>query len=578
MNNDQSNIPPAAERATVQVRWADGRTFEGPVGATLETFTQAAFPMRDDEPPVVAALVDGKLRELHVPVTRDVQATPITTAAEDGARIYRRGLSFLLVAAAAELFPAAEVKIDHATYSGGYFCQVSGREALSADELAQLAARMRAMAEANLPIAKEAMPLPRAVEMFRARGDMDKVKLLAQRRKDYLVVYRLGQLADYFHGYMLPATGYLRWFALHPEPPGFILQFPQRSAPTRLSPPEEHSRLVAAFREYGNWLGRLGVGDVGSLNEAIEAGRTRELILVSEALHEQRIAQIATWIAEGRGDIRLVLIAGPSSSGKTTFSKRLAVQLLANGLHPFALAMDEYFLDREQSPRDERGEYDFESIRAMNLERFNTDVLDLIAGKEVALPHYEFKSGRGGPGETVRLSADTVIVVEGIHGLNPELAPHIPAARVFRIYASALTQLNLDRHNRVSTTDTRLIRRIVRDASSRGYSARDTLKRWESVRRGETLHIFPFQENADVMFNSALVYELSALRPLVEPLLRQVEPDALEYVEANRLLAMLQWFAPISPEAIPSNSILREFVGGSILEQFRVWGMLNGGR
>jgi len=573
MTQNPSAVHTANARTTVHARWPDSRIFEAPVGSTLEAFACAANIAGGADTLIVAALVDGRLRELTYALKRDADVEPVTMTSEDGMRIYRRGLTFLMVAAAMELFPDAHVQVDHSVASGGYFCQVFGRDNFTADELARLKSRMCEMVAADLPIAKEVMPLPEAIAMFRARGDDDKVKLLGERRKDYLVVYRLGSLADYFHGYMIPSAGYLRWFDLRPASHGFLLQFPQRRDPTVIQPPQEIDRLLIAFREYGSWLERLGISDVGSLNEAVDTGRSREVVLVSEALHEQRIAQIATWVAEGKGDIRLILIAGPSSSGKTTFSKRLSVQLLANGPHPFALAMDEYFVDREKTPKDEKGEYDFESLHALDLERFNRDLLALMDGQEVTLPHYNFKTGRSGVGETVSLPKGTVIIAEGIHGLNPDLVPQIPAARVLRIYVSALTQLNLDRHNRVSTTDTRLIRRIVRDAATRGYDALSTLRRWESVRRGETLHIFPYQENADVMFNSALVYELSALRPLAEPLLLQVPPDAPEYVQSKRLLAMLSWFQPCPTGVIPNNSILREFVGGSILEHFRLWGM-----
>jgi uridine kinase len=562
-------------RATVQVRWPDGRLFEAPVGSTLESFVRAAFPggIGPDGAFIVAALLDGRLRELSYPLRRDADGQLITMGSDDGMKIYRRGLAFLMVAAAAELFPKAEVEVDHSIQSGGYFCTVHGRGNFTEDELAQLVARMRALAKANLPLVKETMPLAEAVAMFRARGDDDKVKLLEQRTKDYLVIYRLGNFADYFHGYMVPTSGYLRWFDLEPAPPGFLLRFPQRSSPTAIQPRPLIDRLLVAFREYGDWLDRLGISNVGSLNEAIQQGRLRELVLVSEALHEQRIAQIATDVAEKSDNVRLILIAGPSSSGKTTFSKRLAVQLLAHGLRPFALAMDEYFVDRDATPRDDKGEFDFESLHALDLDRFNRDLLDLMAGREVALPHYDFKTGTSGRGETVSLSKDTVIIAEGIHGLNPDLVPRIPGERIFRIYVSALTQLNLDRHNRVNTTDTRLIRRIVRDAATRGYDALHTLRRWDSVRHGETTRIFPFQENADVMFNSALVYELSALRPLAEPLLLQVPPESPESVRAKRLLALLNWFQPCPIDIIPDNSILREFVSGSILEHFRLWGM-----
>ncbi len=568
-----TTVHPTEARATAQVRWLDGQTFEAPLNTTLEAFARAAQPQDSAQAPVVAALVDGKLRELTYKLTRDAELEPVTMASEDGMRIYRRGLTFLMIAAAKELFPEAGMVVDHSIASGGYFCQVYGRDNFNAAELKRLVVRMREMAAADLPIAKEIAPLAEAIEIFRARNEGDKVRLLAERHKDYLVLYRLGSLADYFHGYMVPSTGYLLWFDLQSSPPGFILQFPQRRAPTVIEPLRMPDRLMAAFREYGEWLDKLGVSNVGALNEAIESGRVRELILVSEALHEQRIAQIATWIAEGRDDIKVVLIAGPSSSGKTTFSKRLAVQLLANGLHPFALAMDEYFVDREKTPRDENGDFDFETLRALDIPRLNEDLLGLMAGREVTLPHYDFKSGSSRVGETVALPRGTVIVVEGIHGLNPDLVPHIPAEHTLRVYVSALTQLNLDPHNRVSTTDTRLIRRIVRDAATRGYSAGDTLKRWESVRRGESQHIFPYQEYSDVMFNSALVYELSVLRPLAEPLLRQVQPETPEYVEAKRLLALLAWFRPCDREAVPTNSLLREFAGGSVLERFAFWGM-----
>jgi uridine kinase len=310
---------------------------------------------------------------------------------------------------------------------------------------------------------------------------------------------------------------------------------------------------------------------VGSLNDAITGGRARELVLISEALHEGRIAEIAGLVAERREKVRVVLIAGPSASGKTTFSKRLSIQLMALGLTPLPIELDNYFVNREHTPKDEDGEYDYEALGALDVTRLNHDLRLLIAGERVQMPHYDFVRGEHEPGEYAELKPGQIIILEGIHGLNPALVPDIPSENTFRIYASALTQLNLDRYNRVSTTDTRLIRRIVRDATQRGYTAQETIRRWESVRRGEKRYIFPFQENADVMFNSALVYEGSALAPLVEPLLRQVPFGTPEHVEAKRLLAFLEWFVPLDIELIPDNSILREFVGSSILGQFTPW-------
>lgn len=329
--------------------------------------------------------------------------------------------------------------------------------------------------------------------------------------------------------------------------------------------------MLATFRQYGNWLRRLGIESVGALNDAIQADRIREIILVSEALHELYIAEIAGKIVARSNKARIVLIAGPSSSGKTTFSKRLAVQLLAQGLTPFPLEMDNYFVDRERTPKDKNGQYDYEALEALDTRLLADHLSRLIAGEEVQIPYYSFKDGKSEPGEVIKLRKEQLIILEGIHGLDPRLLPDIPADQTFRVYCSCLTQLNLDRQNRISTTDTRLLRRIVRDAGTRGYSAMDTIHRWESVRSGEKTYIFPYQENADEMFNSALVYELSGLRPLAEPLLRQVPFGTPEYVEAKRLLAFLGWFLPIKEDLIPDNSILREFVGGSILAEFKLW-------
>jgi uridine kinase len=574
---NQSELPailvhPAQPRTTAIVRFADGRSYEAPVGTELEQYTRAAGAERPWASPIVAAMIDDELRELTYHIERDVEVTPLGMDDRDGSRVYRRSLTFLLVVAVQELFPAARLRVDHSVTFGGYYCEVEGRLPFTAAELAGIEEHMRAIAAADAPIGKQRVPLPAAIAVFQARGDDEMVRLLRHRRKDFLMLYNLREVSSYFHGYMVPSTGYLQHFALTPyaDSPGFVLRFPHRSS-LALEPVVDYPKLIHVFREYGHTLRLLGIEDVGALDDAIQAGRTGEIILVAEALHEQRIARIATQIAERKDQLRMVLIAGPSSSGKTTFSKRLAVQLLANGLRPLAIELDSYFLDRERTPRDEQGNYDFEVLEALDLKLFNQHLLQLMAGEEVTLPKFNFITGKREAGSTAQLGPDQILIAEGIHGLNPRLVPAIPPERVFRVSASALTQLNIDRYDRVPTTDTRLIRRIVRDARTRGYSAADTIGRWESVTRGERAHIFPFQENADVMFNSALVYELSALKPLVEPLLLQIEPCKPGHVEAKRLLAFLQWFEPVPIEPIPDNSILREFVGGSNLEKFEPW-------
>lgn len=557
-------------RTTVEMHLPDGRVYSGARGLPVEAFLRALPEWQD--PPVVGAVVNGELRELTYPITMDSRVQPVTIADADGARIYRRSLIFLLETAFEDLFSPAELTVDHSVSSGGYFCQVSGRPALSEADLQALTRRMRELVDADLPLARHQVPLAEAVAYFEEKRQFDKVRLLKHRQKDHLVLYTLDGHRDYHHGYMVPSTGFLQVFGLRLENgDGFVLQYPRRHSPNELVPMPDYPQLLNNFRQYGNWLTRLGIENAGALDDAISSGRVREIILVSEALHERRISEIATQFVERQPYPRIILIAGPSSSGKTTFSKRLAVQLLALGVTPFALEMDNYFVDRDKTPRDEKGDYDFESLGALDRERMGQDLRRLLAGEEVQLPRYDFRSGCSVKGEVARLSKEQVIILEGIHGLNPNLLPDFSASQTFRIYVSCLTQLNLDRYNRISTTDSRLIRRIVRDARERGYPAHVTIQRWESVRRGEKRHIFPYQENADVMFNSALVYELAALKPLIEPLLRQVPFGTSEYIEAKRLLTFLEWFLPVEADLIPDNSILREFVGGSILKEFKLW-------
>lgn len=564
----ESRFVPPSE--VVEIHLPDGRVLRGPRGASLEKLLQplrAVWPSR-----IVGAIVNGELRELTFPVMLEAQVRPIAMTDADGARIYRRSLTFLLCTAFSRQFPGASLRVDHALTSGGYYCEVRGRAPLSEAELAQLRDEMRRLVAQDLPFENRHVPVAEAIQIFEARGDTDKVRLLRHRKRPTIDLYQVDGYLDYHHGYMVPSTGYLELFDLVVNNGGFALLYPRQHAPKQPTGIIHTPKLLAAFRQYGDWLDRLGIGDVGALVNAIQANRAREIMLVSEALHEQHIAAIAQQIAERGDGGRLVLISGPSSSGKTTFSRRLAVQLLARGLSPFALEMDNYFVERERTPRDADGKLDFETIGALNLDLLAEHLAGLLEGREVQLPRYNFVKGRPETGDVVRLRPGQIVILEGIHGLNPRLVPPALAAKAFRVFASALTQLSLDRHNRLSTTDTRLIRRIVRDARDRGYSATDTLSRWESVRRGEKLHIFPHQENADAMFNSALVYELAALRPIAEPLLRQVPHGTPEHVEAVRLLALLQWFAPIDAAQVPENSILREFLGGSNLKDFKAWG------
>ena len=551
---------------TVQIFLPDGKTLDGPRGTTVGKF----LSFIEYEAELVAAVVNNDLRELTYPIEIESVVRPVLIDSPDGARIYRRSLTFLLEMAFEDLFPNAKLFVDHSVASGGYYCQVAGREPLADTEVTALKLHMQKLIEDDLPFERHEVPLEEAVAYFKSRGYDDKVSLLKYRIKDYLTLYRLGERMDYLHGYMVPSTGHLGLFDLMVTQGGFILQFPRRHKPEELLPLPQYPKLLSAFLQYGEWLNKLGIENVGALNDAIQAGRSDQIILVSEALHEQYLAEIARRIAE-QPEASIILIAGPSSSGKTTTSRRLAVQLLALGISPFPMELDNYFLPREQTPLDEEGHPDFEAIEALDLLLLAKHLEALIRGEEVRLPRYNFKSGMSEPGEKVRLKHSEPIILEGIHGLNPKLIPESLSAKAFRIYVSALTQLNLDRHNRVSTTDTRLIRRIVRDARERGYSATQTISRWESVRRGEKRHIFPFQENADVMFNSALAYELAALKPLAEPLLRQVQHGMPEYIEARRLLAFLEWFLPLDETLVPGTSIVKEFLGGSSLKNFTMW-------
>lgn len=575
MITQESQITISQPRDTIRVTMDDGLVLEGPVGTDIEAFLSAAAQAAPERypHPVMGGVLDGRLRELSYRIVGDAALAPVSLASSDGGRIYRRSLVLLLAIAIDELWPGRKVAVSYAVPDGGFYCKMLDSSPLTKEDMAALYLHMRAIVQDNVPIAKRIVPLEQAVALFEARGDTDKVRLLEQRTRGDLTIYTLRGRDDYYYGYMVPTTGSLQYFRLLAAPPGFILQYPRQENPTHLSDMLPYDKLTHVFREADDWLRRMNVEDVGRFNRVVRENRVHELILVAEALHEQRVAFIAREICDKhkRQNTRLVLIAGPSSSGKTTFSKRLAIQLLAHGLRPFTIELDNYFIDRDLTPKDENGDYDFESLRAVNLELFNQNLLELVSGRPTTLPRFNFISGKSETGSSVQLEHNQIIIVEGIHGLNPALVADIPPEIVHRVYVSALTQLNIDAHNRVPTTDVRLLRRIVRDARLRGYTVTDTLLRWQSVRRGEKQNIFPFQENADSMFNSALVYELAALRPLVEPLLLQTRPNTPTYIEANRLLSFLNWVQPFTPEQhamIPDTSLLREFIGGSTLADY----------
>jgi uridine kinase len=561
------NINIISPRSSVEIQLPDGRVLSGPRGARVGEFLETL----EYEAQLIAAIINGDLRELTYPIHIESRVIPVTMSDTDGARIYRRSLTFLLEMAFNDLFPDAVLFVDHSVASGGYYCQVTGREPLFEAEIHALKDHMMELVKSDLPFERMEIPIKEAIEYFHSRGYEDKVRLLSYRRKTYLTLYRLGERMDYHHGYMVPSTGYLKWFDLEVTEAGFTLRYPRRHKPNELLPMPEYPKLLDTFLQYGDWLGKLGIENVGALNNAIQGGRSDQVVLVSEAFHENNLARIANQVVSQLTRSRLILIAGPSSAGKTTTSRRLTVQLLALGVSPFPLELDNYFLERDKTPLGEDGKPDFESIDALDLPLLADHLSRLISGEEVQLPRYNFKTGLREDGELIRLDDGQPVILEGIHGMDPRLLPKNLRGEAFRIYVSALTQLNLDRHNRVSTTDTRLIRRIVRDARERGYTAAQTIGRWEAVRRGEKRHIFPFQENADVMFNSALAYELAALKPFAEPLIRQVPHGTPEYIEAKRLLAFLEWFLPLDIKLIPGTSIVREFLGESILKNFTIW-------
>lgn len=527
--------------------------------------TPAGVVLSDDGT-LLAAAVDNLVVNLDYPLIRSAVVRPIRYLNREGNELYRRSLSFVLVAAARSVFPASRVVIGH-SLAGGYYFDLIGPDTVDEAGLARLEEELRSLIDADLPILHTYVSLREAITVFEKAERGDKVKLLMRNFDHEIELYELNGFHEMPIGPLVPSTGRLRHFALSLYPPGFVLRFPDKRDISRMPTRADQTRLFAVYHESKKWSQILKVRNVGDLNEIIEQEKFHGCVQVAEALHEKKIAFIADRIMDNIDHARLIFIAGPSSSGKTTFAKRLGVQLRVNGITPRAIGLDDYFVDREKTPRDSRGEIDFEALQALNLDILNDHLVRLLAGEEIEPPRYDFKSGKSVCGEHgLKLGPHDVLVVEGIHGLNPALTPRIMPEQKFRIYVSALTQLSIDDHNRIPTTDTRLIRRIVRDSKFRGYSALNTINRWPSVIRGEARNIFPFQEQADVIFNTALLYELAVLKSHARQSLERVPPDEPEFAEARRILEFLHLFAEADALAVPPTSILREFIGGSSFE------------
>ena len=553
---------PNNDSATITVSVKALGSFAVGKGTVLGEFCATIQP--DWPHPIVAAVICNTLRDLHYVLEIDTEIELVDTTMEAGLRIYRRSASFLLIKACRELFPKRVLMIKH-TLSNGLFCEFLDEDSTD-NEIEEIQARMRELVKADLPIQRYLVSKGEACQIFDQQGQTDKVQLLEYRDKEEVHVYELGGFKEYFYGYMVYKTGILNKFKLLYHSPGMILRTPEINDIDLLQPYHEQKKLAMIHQEAKDWAERLLTPHLAALNEVIARGDIDDIIRVNEALHEKKIAYIADTICNNP-NLRVVLISGPSSSGKTTFAQRLLIQLRVNGRKPVSISLDNYFVDRTKTPRDSQGNYDFEALEALKLDLFNEHLTRLIDEEEVLMPRYNFRTGISEPrGIKMKVPPGEPIVIEGIHGLNDRLTWRIPMNSKFKIYISALTQLNLDYSNRIPTTDSRLIRRIIRDARTRGYSALNTIQRWPSVRAGEEKNIFPFQENADVMFNSSLVYELCALKPYVEPLLEDIGYQHPEHVEARRLLRFMSYFRALPSINIPPNSILREFIGGGWFE------------
>ena len=548
-------------RETVQIRCKNnGKILTVPIGSTLEEIYEQ-FGIEMTYGPV-SAKVNNKVEGMHYRVynRKDVEFLDLTTSS--GLRTYTRTLFFVLCKAVSELYPGGHVIID-IPVSNGYFCDLQiGRE-VSAFDVDSIKKRMKEIIDAKMPVKRKERTTEEAIKLFRERGAESKVKLMESLGRLYTIFYEIDGYYDYFYGTLLTNTSKLHLFDLVKYYDGMLLRIPSISDPGQIGELVRQDKMFEIFKEHHRWQEILNLRTIGDLNEAVAKGMTASLINVSEALQENKIVRIAQQIAEKK-TVKMVLIAGPSSSGKTTTCKRLSIQLLANGLRPIGISLDDYFVDRENTPKDEKGDYNFESLYALNIPMLNEQLNALLAGKEVELPKYNFQTGKSEKsGRMLQLKGNEVLVVEGIHALNPELTAQVPEEQKYRVYASALTTLLIDDHNYIPTTDNRLLRRIVRDFKYRGVNAQETIRRWPSVRAGENKWIFPYQENADAMFNSAMLFELAAIKQQAEPLLEQVPENSNEYSEAYRLLKFLKYINPIPYQQVPSTSLLREFLGGS---------------
>ena len=541
----------------------NGATIEVPAGSTLEEiYAKLGLEMKFGP---INAHVNNKVEGMHYRVyaSKDVEFLDITSSS--GSRAYTRSLFFVLCKAAHALFKPCKVAID-IPVSNGYYVNLNIGRPVTIEDAGAIRRKMKEIIDAAIPIHRHETSTQEAIQLFDSLHNRSKVKLLKSTGKLYTIYYDIDGYVDYYYGSLLTNTSQLYLFGVEKYFDGLLLRLPSREHPDELGEMTHQDKMFGIFKEHHQWQDILGLRTVGDLNEAILTGRSSQLIQIGEALQEKKISKIADEIAMRKG-IKMVLIAGPSSSGKTTTCKRLSVQLAVNGIKPIGISLDDYFLDRDLTPRDEKGEFDFEHLHALNLPLFNEQLNALFRGEEVELPRYDFTSGKSKKsGKKLKLHDDEILVVEGIHALNPELTAQIPQEQIFRVYASALTTILLDNHNYIPTTDNRLLRRIIRDHKYRGVSALETIRRWSSVRAGENKWIFPYQENADAMFNTAMLFELAVIKSQAETLLEQVPEDCDEYAEAYRLLKFLKYFKPIPETQIPPTSLLREFLGGSSFE------------